>query len=178
MTAPADALRFPTGRFSMPEAFSAEDAAANIAAIRELPARLRAAVEGLTDRQLDTPYREGGWTARQVVHHVADSHLHAYLRCKFACTEDIPTIMPYEEAVWATLPDTSLPVAVSLSILDGLHARWMALFDALDDESWQRAYYHPESAMQWPLWRVAALYAWHSRHHVAHITALREREGW
>jgi hypothetical protein len=178
VTAPAESLRFPIGRFAMPAAFTVEAAVAHVATIRELPARLRAAVAGLTEAQLDTPYREGGWTVRQVVHHLADSHLHAYLRSKFAYTEDVPTIMPYEEAVWATLPDTALPVDGSLAILDGLHRRWTALLDALDDETWQRAYYHPESAMQWPLWKVAALYAWHSRHHVAHITTLREREGW
>lgn len=173
-----ETLRFPVGRFTMPEARSADGIARQIVTLGELPRVIRAAVDGLDASQLDTQYRDGGWTVRQVVHHVADSHLHAYTRCKFALTEETPTIKPYEEAIWATLPDTALEVAPSLAILDGLHARWVALLESLDGAAWERAYYHPESKLHWPIWKVAALYAWHCRHHVAHVTALRERMGW
>jgi len=151
---------------------------ANMHTLRLLPQRLTAAVAGLSDHQLDTPYREGGWTVRQVVHHLADSHANAYVRCKLALTEDWPTIKPYDQAAWAELSDSRwLPIDVSLSFLSALHQRWVALFESLSDEDFRRGYNHPESGRQ-NLAHVLALYDWHSRHHTAHITSLRARMGW
>jgi hypothetical protein len=178
VTAVTDTSRFPIGKFVPPPGYDPADAATHLGTLRELPSRIGAATDGLAGAQLDTPYRVGGWTVRQVVHHVADSHMHAYLRTKHALTEDVPTIKPYDEAMWAELPDTRLPLEPSLAVLEGVHRRWVALFDSLGADAWQRTYYHPESAAHWPIWKVAGLYAWHSRHHVAHITFLREREGW
>lgn len=170
-------LRFPVGRFTPPASYSAEARLASIDALRKLPDRLRGAVAGLSDAQLDTPYREGGWTVRQVVHHVADSHANAYVRMKLALTEDWPTIKPYDEAAWAKLGDSSLPVQVSLDLIAALHARWVALLGAMSEDDFRRGYMHPESGRQ-DLARVLALYDWHSRHHTAHITGLRARMGW
>jgi len=147
-----------------------------VAVIAELPTRLRAAVAGLTDAQLDTPYRPGGWTVRQVVHHVADSHLNAYIRLKFALTEEKPAIKPYDQDAWAGLADSRLPVEMSLATLDGVHARWTGLYRSLTDEQFGRTFRHPEIGTV-TLDRQLQMYAWHGRHHVAHITALREREG-
>jgi hypothetical protein len=148
-----------------------------VAAIAELPMRMRAAVAGLTDAQLETPYRPGGWTVRQVVHHVADSHLHAYIRLKFALTEEQPTIKPYDQDAWAALPDCRLPIEASLALLDGVHARWAALYRSLAPEQFERVFHHPETGLVTVDGQLQ-LYAWHSRHHVAHITSLRAREGW
>lgn len=142
------------------------------------PARLRAAVEGLDEGQLDTPYREGGWTLRQVVHHVPDSHLNAYIRVKLALTEPEPVIKPYDEAAWAALPDTDrVPVAVSLALLDALHQRWVALWRAMSEADFAREYVHPDTGRH-TLDYLLALYAWHGPHHVAHITSARARNGW
>lgn len=172
-------IRYPVGRFA-PVANDSRDAVdRSIAEIASLPGQLRAAVSGMDEGQLDTPYRDGGWTPRQVVHHLADSHMNAYVRCKLALTEDQPRITPYNEAAWATLPDVgSVPVGVSLDLLEALHARWVALLGALDDADFDRAYVHPEHEKPVPLRTVTALYAWHGRHHTAHILALRERNGW
>ena len=142
-----------------------------------LPANMRGAVGGLTEAQLDTPYRPGGWTVRQVVHHVADSHMNGYVRVKLALTETNPVIKPYEEAEWAKLPDSKLPVELSLSIIDSVHARLDVILRSLTPEQWARPFLHPASGPQTiELW--AALYAWHSRHHTAHVTALRARAAW
>lgn len=169
--------RFPVGRFAFTSADESTRAAA-IATIADLPARLRAAVEGLSDAKLDTPYRDGGWTVRQVVHHLPDSHLNAFARFKFALTEEKPEIKAYDEARWAELPDGRTgPVAPSLSLLDGLHARWTLLLRALRPADLERQLVHPQNGVM-TLDRMLALYAWHSRHHVAHITELRRREGW
>ena len=177
MTAQSD-LRYPVGHFTRPASSMAGIRAAHIQTLRLLPERLKAAVSGLDDQQLDTPYREGGWTVRQVVHHVADSHANSYIRFKLALTEDWPTIKPYEEKLWAELADArKLPAEVSLELLEPLHRRWVALFESLSEEQWQRGYKHPESGAQ-TLGQVAALYDWHSRHHVAHITGLRKSRGW
>ncbi len=177
MTDLAD-LRYPIGRFAPPAASLPGIRAAEIQTLRLLPEHLRAAVSGLNNTQLDTPYREGGWTVRQVVHHLADSHAMAYTRCKLALTEDWPTINPYNEAAWANLPDSrSLPVEVSLAMIEPLHARWTALFDALTEEEFQKGYNHPEAGRQ-TLAKALAIYDWHSRHHTAHITSLRARQGW
>ena len=151
---------------------------AHVHTLRQLPERLRAAVAGLTDQQLDTPYREGGWTLRQVVHHLGDSHANCYIRFKLALTEDWPIIKPYDEVAWANLADSRrLPVGVSLDLVAALHVRWVALLEALSDEDFQKGFEHPALGRQ-NLAKVLALYDWHSRHHTAHITSLRTRRGW
>lgn len=167
-------LRFPIGPYEPDEIESREE---RIQAIAELPALLRAAVDGLTDEQLDTRYRPGGWTLRQTVHHLADSHMNSYCRFKLALTEDRPVIRPYYEERWADLADSHLPIDESLSIIEGLHRRWVALLEAMTGEDYQRAFEHPQSGT-WKLENALALYAWHSRHHTAHITSTRERHGW
>jgi len=177
---PADALerlRFPVGEFSRPASSMAGIRAAHINTLKLLPERLRASVAGLDDQQLDTPYREGGWTIRQVVHHVADSHANCYIRIKLALTEEWPTIKPYEEAAWAELADSRLPVVVSLDLITALHTRLVTLLESLSDADFHRGYVHPEGGRQ-DLAHVLALYDWHSRHHTAHITSLRQRMGW
>lgn len=171
--------RFPVGKFTKPAEWNADTIASCRAGLAGLPARLRAAVNGLDDSQLDTPYRDGGWTVRQTVHHLADSHLNAYCRFRLALTEDLPTIKPYLEARWAELPDArSLPILPSLEILTGVHFRLDALIDGMSPEQWGRGFVHPEHGRTITLGETAALYAWHSRHHVAHVTRLRSRHGW
>jgi hypothetical protein len=171
-------LRYPVGTFSFPDAVSAGDRSTFVGLVAETPAKLRAAIGGLSDEQLDTPYRPGGWTVRQVVHHVPDSHLNSYTRFRLALTEDEPTIKPYHEDRWAELPDArTAPVEVSLRLLECLHARWVALLRSLTDAEWKRTFRHPELGLV-SLEQNAALYAWHGRHHVAHILNLRERKGW
>jgi uncharacterized damage-inducible protein DinB len=145
--------------------------------IADLPSNLAAAVDDLDESQLDTPYRDGGWTVRQTVHHVADSHANALIRFKLALTEDTPTIRPYMEDQWATLGDCKLPVDVSLRLNDALHQRWVAVLDAMSEADFQRKLIHPESG-EWTLENFLAMYAWHAKHHTAHITSLRERNGW
>ncbi|HZD48247.1 MAG TPA: putative metal-dependent hydrolase [Silvibacterium sp.] len=170
--------RYPIGKFSRPEAVDARQRHASIATLDALPENLRADVYGLNDAQIDTPYREGGWTVRQLVHHVADSHMNAYVRTRLALTEDWPTIKPYDEKLWAELADAStLPVDVSLDLLEALHRRWVALFESLSEEQWQRGYVHPQMGRQ-TLGEVVVLYDWHSRHHVAHINTLRKSRDW
>jgi hypothetical protein len=173
----ADDLRYPVGRFS-PSAPSPTRRAADIAALAALPQQLRAAVAGLDDRQLDTPYRPGGWTVRQVVHHVADSHMNALVRLKLALTEPGPTIKPYDENAWAALADMALPIEVSLVLTDSLHRRWDALNTALQAGDFDRTWTHPEHGKTFTIDWLLQNYGWHSRHHVAHITALRARERW
>jgi uncharacterized damage-inducible protein DinB len=142
-----------------------------------LPERLTAAVAGLNDAQLDTPYRDGGWTVRQLVHHLPDSHANSYVRFKLGLTEDWPTIKPYDEAAWANLPDSRAPILTSLMFLDGLHKRLVSVLESMSEEDFQRGFTHPERGRM-TLAVNLALYDWHSRHHVAHITALRARQGW
>lgn len=169
--------RYPIGKFRRAEA-NLTDHAAAIATLADLPEKLRAAVEGLSAEQLDTPYREGGWTVRQLVHHVADSHMNATIRVRLALTEEWPTIKPYDETLWAQLSDArTAPIEPSLDLVTGLHGRWALLLRSLSEEEWQRGYTHPENGRQ-TLAEATALYAWHSRHHVAHITELRKRRGW
>ena len=171
-------LRFPIGRFDIKAEITADDRARLIDQIAEAPARLREAVKGLTPEQIDTPYRDGGWTVRQVVHHVPDSHLNSYIRFKLALTEDEPTIKPYHEDQWAELYDAqSAPPDVSLALLESLHARWVMLLRTLTDKDFARTFVHPELGTV-SLDKNLGLYAWHGRHHVAHITSLRERMGW
>ncbi len=170
--------RYPIGKFQRPASLDRAAVDAAITTIAETPARLRAAIAGLTAAQLDTPYRDGGWTVRQLVHHVPESHINAYTRCKLALTEDEPTIKPYEEGLWAKLPDIQpTPVDVSLTMLDALHARWVILLRALQPGQWQRTFRHPESGV-WRVDELAALYAWHGSHHVAHVTTLRQQRAW
>jgi hypothetical protein len=170
-------LRYPIGRFSPPAGSTAGIRAAQIQTLRMLPERLRAAVSGLSEAQLDTPYREGGWTVRQVVHHLPDRHANCYVRFKLALTEDWPTIKPYDEAAWARLADSKLPVEGSLAFIEALHWRWVALLESMKEEDFARGYNHPENGRQ-TLATVLAIYDWHSRHHTAHITGLRARKGW
>ncbi len=170
-------LRFPVGKFKFPDAVSAAEREKFITEIVETPQRMRSAIQGLTEQQLDTPYRPGGWTVRQVVHHVPDSHLNSYVRFRLALTEEEPTIRPYHEDRWAELADArSAPVEVSLTLLEALHLRWVQLLRSLSDDDWKRTFRHPDLGLI-SLEKNAALYAWHGRHHVAHITSLRERMG-
>lgn len=170
--------RYPIGKFSFDSTTTPAQVRESIAQIAEAPARLRAAVEGLSDAQLDTPYRPGGWTVRQVVHHLPDSHINAYIRIRFALTRDQPTIMPYEENRWAALPDArTAPVEISLALLEALHRRWCVLLGALTPGDKARTFRHPELGLL-TVEKNIALYAWHGRHHIAHITALRQRMGW
>jgi hypothetical protein len=169
-------LRYPIGHPTVPDD-APETTARLIDEIAEAPRRLREALAGLTDAQLDTPYRDGGWTVRQVAHHVADSHMNAYTRFKLALTEDAPRIKPYEEARWARLPDSALDPAVSLALLDALHARWDVVLRAIAPDDWARTYEHPENGTT-SLRAALGIYAWHGKHHVAHVTGLRERMAW
>jgi DinB superfamily len=172
--------RYPVGPFPKLHGFDIDDARrrASIATLAALPGNLRAAVHGLSAAQLDTPYREGGWRVRQVVHHVADSHMNAYARTRLALTEEWPPVKGYEEKLWAELADArTLPVEVSLELLDPLHRRWVALFESLTEEQWQRGYTHSERGRT-SVAQTVILYDWHSRHHVAHITGLRKSKGW
>lgn len=170
--------RYPLGPFVRPAAVTPEQRAEWVAEIAATPAALRAAVAGLDDAQLDTPYREGGWTVRQLVHHLPDSHLNAYLRFKWATTEDTPAIKAYDEKGWAELADSrTADSELSLVLLEALHGRWVAFLHLLGDADWRREFVHPKHGPM-TLEVTAAMYAWHGRHHVAHITELRRRQGW
>ena len=171
-------LRFPVGKFHYDGTPNDQQKQAFLQEVEQTPTKLRAAVKGLSDSQLDTPYRPEGWTVRQVVHHVPDSHLNAYVRFKLALTEDDPTIKPYAEDRWAELSDTkATPIEVSLTLLDSLHDRWVRLLNSLTTEQWKRTFRHPEMGPM-TLEKTLALYAWHGRHHVAHVTELRKRMSW
>ena len=170
--------RFPIGKFIYDGPPDAAQRKNFIDDIAQTPATLRAAVRGLTPQQIETPYRDGGWTVRQVTHHVPESHMNVYIRFKLPLTEDAPTIKPYMEDRWATLPDVqSTPLEVSLSLLDSLHDRWVRLLRALQPQEWKKPFHHPEMGTV-PLEKNLALYSWHGRHHVAHITELRKKMGW
>ena len=171
-------LRYPLGKFHYDGPLSPQQQQASLDAIVKTPANLRTAVLGLSDSQLDTPYRPAGWTVRQVVHHLPDSHLNAYVRFKLALTEDDPTIKPYAEDRWAQLADTAgTPIDVSLTLLDSLHDRWVRLLRSLTPEQWKRTFRHPEMGAM-TLHKTLAIYAWHGPHHVAHVTELRKRMSW
>ena len=173
----AEDLSFPIGPFDREAEITLDLRDAAIASIERLPERLREAVANLTGAQLDAAYRPGGWTVRQLVHHMADSHMNGYIRTKLAVTEDTPTIKPYEQDEWAMLADSTLAIEVSLQLLEALHQRWTTVWRSLSLVQFARAFRHPEIGLL-TLDRHLQLYAWHSRHHVAHITALRAREGW
>jgi hypothetical protein len=171
-------LRFPIGKFVWPEGVTAEERGAFIDRISRQPARLRAAVAGLNEAQLYTPYREGGWSVRQVIHHIPDSHMNSFIRFKLALTEDEPLIKPYEEQLWAALYDVAAtPVEVSLALLENLHARWVILLRGLTEADWKRTFRHPAIGLI-SLESNLALYAWHGDHHIAHVSGLRARMGW
>jgi uncharacterized damage-inducible protein DinB len=169
--------RYPIGKFSFDGTLTADQKKQYLNDIEQTPAALRNAVKGLSDQQIDTPYREGGWTVRQVTHHVPDSHMNAYIRFKLALTEEEPTIRPYMEDRWAELPDSKIPIEVSLALLDSLHHRWSILLRSMSDADWKRNFRHPEMGVM-SLEKTLALYSWHGRHHTAHVTKLREKMGW
>lgn len=171
-------LKFPIGKFQ-PKPYTQEQKEKWLADLQFLPNELELAIQNLDEHQLNTPYREGGWRVKQLVHHIADSHINAYVRFKLGLTEDNPQIKPYEEGEWAKLDDIDVvPVNVSTTLLFALHQRWVATIKNLSDEQWQRTVYHPGSNKVITLWHLLGMYSWHGRHHVRHITALREREGW
>ncbi len=168
-------LSYPIGKFDLS---NFADREANLQTIADLPSAVTAAVDGLSEEQIDSEYRPGGWTVRQTVHHIADSHSNSLTRFKLALTEDTPpTIRPYYEERWAELADSRLPIDVSLKMIDAIHTRWSALLTSLTEEDFRREFVHPETG-NWPLENALALYAWHSKHHTAHITHLRGRMGW
>jgi DinB superfamily len=171
-------LKYPIGQFKPDATLTDQKRIECVRLIDAVPAALRAAVKGLSQEQLDTPYRPGGWTVRQVAHHIPDSHMNAYIRFKLALTEERPTIKPYSQPLWAGLPDSkTADVESSLTLLDGLHKRWVVLLNAMKPEDFKRTYNHPENGVQ-ALESVLQLYSWHGGHHVAHITSLRKRMGW
>ena len=171
-------LRYPIGKYA-PQEYSDSLKEQWLADIKFLPNAIENAVHDLDEQQLQTPYREGGWTVHQLVHHVADSHMNAYIRFKLGYTEQSPAIKPYEEKEWAMLADVkNLPINISITLLYALHQRWHEFLKHFAKEDWQRTLFHPEYQKQFTLWHFLGLYAWHSRHHVAHITSLRERMKW
>ena len=172
-------LRYPVGNNSFDDPVDEADYPKLIDIIANAPKILGNAVRGMSDEQLDTPYRDGGWTVRQVVHHLGDSHMNAFCRLKLALTEDAPTIKPYDEAAWAELPDAKLPIEVSLRLLESLHERWVAIWKSVPAADFKtRGFVHPEHKRFISLDKVLAMYAWHCRHHTAHITELAKRKGW
>jgi hypothetical protein len=173
-----ESLRYPVGRFSMPGTLTPAQRAEAIEVLAAFPAQFRAAVQGLDAAQLDTPYRDGGWSVRQVVHHVPESHINAYCRLKFALTEENPTIKPYDEVRWSGFADQAVaPIEASLQIVDGIHARFVTIWRLLTSAQFARTLQHPENGPM-TLDDLLGMYAWHSRHHLAHITSLRQRKGW
>ena len=174
-----DALRFPIGKFTPQDSYSQQEIALHISRIESLPKKIETVLTSFTEKHFNATYRDGGWTSKQVVHHVADSHMNAFIRFKLGLTEDNPTIKPYDEAAWAALNDTqNLPVNISLTLLHALHKRWHELLINITQNEWSRTVFHPGYDRTMSLWQLLAMYAWHGKHHTAHITALRERKGW
>ncbi len=170
--------RYPIGKYE-PKPFSAEQKKKWLQDIQVLPQLLEMAIENMDAAQLNTPYREGGWTVKQLVHHVADSHMNAYIRFKLGLTEENPTIKPYEEQLWAELDDIEkVPINLSITLLYALHTRWHATILHLSDSQWMKTVVHPAANKQWTLWHLLGMYAWHGLHHVAHINTLKEQKGW
>jgi hypothetical protein len=171
-------LKYPIGRYTKPDTYLPEQRDEWLSALRALPSWMDACIENLDEYQLQTPYRDGGWTIQQVVHHLADSHMNAFIRLKLALTEDNPTVKPYDETAWAELPDNSVPVNISVTLLHALHLRLVYLLEHISEEDWLRTFYHPGYKHEFPVWEMVALYAWHSRHHMEHIRQLRVRMEW
>jgi hypothetical protein len=171
-------LRYPIGKFSPQETYSADDLKAFIARIESLPSKLEAAVKGMSEQQLDTPYRDGGWTVRQVVHHVPDSHMNAYVRTKWTLSEATPLIKAYDEKGWSETPETKLGPEISLNVLKALHAKWVELLKRIPASDLKKEFIHPDTKKNVPIERLIHTYAWHGDHHLAHITSLKERMGW
>lgn len=169
--------RYPIGKYE-PQPFSEAQKEEWLLDIKFLPEALERSLLNLDAAQLETPYRDGGWTVQQLVHHVADSHMNAYIRFKLGVTEENPTIKPYEEKLWAEQPDNELPVNISITLLHALHQRWYTAIKHLKEADWNRTVVHPEHGRQMSLWFLLGLYAWHGKHHTAHITSLRERNHW
>ncbi|WP_460893906.1 YfiT family bacillithiol transferase [Rufibacter soli] len=177
-TLPLEILRYPVGRFTVPPLYRSALVKQALAKLEALPAQLRAQVTSLSDEQLDTPYRPGGWTLRQVVHHLADSHMNSYTRFRLALTEEQPTIKPYEESSWAYLHDARwADPEISLRLLEALHYRWVLLLRSLSMEEWHRTFLHPQNGETY-LFQAVEMYAWHGEHHLGHITSLKERMAW
>jgi hypothetical protein len=170
--------RYPIGPFAARETYTMADVATNILRIEALPAMIEAAVAGLSRLQLDTPYRDGGWTVRQVIHHLPDSHMNAYIRIKWTLTEPTPTIKAYNEKLWAETPETTEDPAASIALLKALHAKWILLLRKLEPADMSKEFYHPDSKKHQRIDRMIAMYAWHGEHHLAHITSLKEAQGW
>jgi uncharacterized damage-inducible protein DinB len=171
-------LQYPIGKFLAQDTYTTSEIVENIKRIEWLPAKLTTAIQGLNDSQLDTPYREGGWTVRQVVHHVSDSHLNAFIRLKWTLTEDSPIIKAYEEKAWALTPEVSEDPQLSIALLKALHTKWVTLLKKLSEQDWQKYFTHPQTQKQVKLVVQLAMYAWHGEHHLAHITRLKERMDW
>ena len=179
MENPIEHLQYPIGRYKKPDAMTPQLMQKWIKVLEVLPSWMDACIENLDEKQLQVPYRDGGWTIQQVVHHVADSHMNAYIRLKLALTEDNPTVKPYDEKAWAEMADTKLlPVNISTTMLHTLHRRMVVVLQNMQPQDWERTYYHPEHKRNFPVWEVVALYAWHSRHHTEHIKQLRQRMNW
>jgi len=171
-------VQYPIGRVQFVE-YSEKEKEARLADILFLPKMLEYAVLNLNEAQLQTPYREGGWTVNQLVHHVADSHMNAFIRCKLALTEESPTIKPYDQDAWVSREDVSqVPVNISITLLHALHHRWYELLKSLTEQEWKRTVYHPEQQREISIWNILLIYAWHGKHHAAHVTNLREEKGW
>ena len=171
-------LRYPIGQMPTPLTFNELELKNWILDIEKLPAQLRTTTQNLVPAQLDTPYRPDGWTVRQVVHHVADSHINAYIRLKTALTEDNPTIKPYEEQLWAELPDSKMPIEISLTLIENMHLRMVEILRGLAATDFERTFFHPGSQKTFKIATLAAMYAWHGQHHLAHVENLATREGW
>ncbi|MEB2778880.1 putative metal-dependent hydrolase [Algoriphagus sp. C2-6-M1] len=171
-------LKYPIGKFLKPENISDQNLQEASSYLRSYPAYLEETVKELSKDQLDTPYRPGGWTVKQVLHHLSDSHMNALIRFKLALTEDNPTIKPYEEAAWAKMSDYSLPIEASLNLIDGIHFKWAVILESMTPSDFEKTYFHPESQLSVPLSEVTLMYHWHSMHHLAHIQHLIIREKW
>lgn len=170
-----EALRYPTGKFAAQNSYTKDELDECISRIESFPSRLENVVNTLTEKQLNIPYREGGWTARQVIHHLADSHTNAYIRFKWTLTEDTPTIKAYDEKRWAETPEVALAPRLSLDVLKALHAKWTALLKSLSSDDLKRAYIHPDTNKSNPLERIVAMYAWHGDHHLGHLKIVAEK---
>lgn len=173
-----DPLKYPIGKY-VEQTYSDHRKSEWLLDIETLPGQIELAVQNLDEHQLETPYREGGWTLKQLIHHVADSHMNAYIRFKLGLTEDLPTIKPYHQELWAELDDTRhLPVNISITLLHALHARWIEILKSISEEQFRRYVFHPEHKTKMSLWYLLGMYSWHGRHHLAHISGLKERMNW